>query len=101
MQICLDIYFLNYIFLRFCIESSAYPGDYSDKYLSNRLFLYLNICFDGNIQPAEKLRFRCPLWSAPVRSAGFFSSVPSRRCNIASGTDPATRPVTENFRNHR
>ncbi len=74
MQICLDIYFLNYIFLRFCIESSAYPGDYSDKYLSNRLFLYLNICFDGNIQPAEKLRFRCPLWSAPVRSAGFFSS---------------------------
>ena len=44
MQICLDIYFLNYIFLCFCIESSACPGDYSDKYLSNRLFLYLNIC---------------------------------------------------------
>ena len=43
MQICLDIYFLNYIFLCFCIESSACPGDYSDKYLSNRLFLYLNI----------------------------------------------------------
>lgn len=98
MQICLDIYFLNYIFLRFCIESSACPGDYSDKYLSNRLFLYLNICFDGNIQPAEKLRFRCPLWSAPVRSAGFFSSPDG--CNIAPGNDSATRPVTENFRNH-
>lgn len=54
MQICLDIYFLNYIFLRFCIESSAYPGDYSDKYLSNRLFLYLNICFDGNMSRPEK-----------------------------------------------
>ena len=57
MQICLDIYFLNYIFLCFCIESSACPDDYSDKYLSNRLFLYLNICFDGNIQPAESLGF--------------------------------------------
>lgn len=55
MQICLDIYFLNYIFLCFCIESSACPGDYSDKYLSNRLFLYLNICFNGNIQPTEIL----------------------------------------------
>lgn len=72
MQICLDIYFLNYIFLCFCIESSACPGDYSDKYLSNRLFLYLNICFDGNIQPAESLGFRCSPQSAPVRSAGFF-----------------------------
>ena len=99
MQICLDIYFLNYIFLRFCIESSACPGDYSDKYLSNRLFLYLNICFDGNIQPAEKLCFRCPLTTAPVRSAGFFSSPDG--CNIASGTDPATGAVKEGFRNFR
>lgn len=99
MQICLDIYFLNYIFLRFCIESSACPGDYSDKYLSNRLFLYLNICFDGNIQPAEKLRFRCPLTTAPVRSAGFFLSLDG--CNIASGTDPATGAVKEGFRNFR
>lgn len=63
MQICLDIYFLNYIFLCFCIESSACPGDYSDKYLSNRLFLYLNICFNGNIQPTEILQFRGPLQS--------------------------------------
>ena len=55
MQICLDIYFLNYIFLCFSIESSACPGDYSDKYLSNRLFLYLSICFNGNIQPTEIL----------------------------------------------
>lgn len=73
MQICLDIYFLNYIFLCFCIESSACPGDYSDKYLSNRLFLYLNICFNGNIQPTEILQFRGPLQS--VRRT-FFSCRP-------------------------
>ena len=97
MQICLDIYFLNYIFLCFCIESSACPGDYSDKYLSNRLFLYLNICFDGNIQPAESLRFWCPLTTAPVRSADFFS--PRNGCNIAPGTDPAMETVTEDFQN--
>ena len=56
-KISLDSSVLNYIFLCFCIESSACPGDYSDKYLSNRLSLHLNICFDGNIQPAESLRF--------------------------------------------
>ena len=97
MQICLDIYFLNYIFLCFCIESSACSGDYSDKYFSNRLFLYLNICFDGNIQLAESLRFRCPPLSAPVRSTDFFSA--PNDCNIASGNDPATEAVAEDFRN--
>ena len=97
MQICLDIYFLNYIFLCFCIESSACPGDYSDKYLSNRLFLYLNICFDGNIQPAESLRFWCPLTTAPVRSADFFSS--SDCCNIASGIALPSEAASGNSEN--
>ena len=97
MQICLDIYFLNYIFLCFCIESSACPGDYSDKYLSNRLFLYLNICFDGNIQPADSLGFRCSPQSAPVRSAGFFSS--SDGCNIASGTALPSEAASGNSEN--
>mgnify|MGYP007007774604 FL=1 len=31
--------------------------------MSNRLFLYLNICFNGNIQPTEILQFRGPLQS--------------------------------------
>ena len=43
------IYFLNYIFLRFCIESSACPGNDSDKYLANHLFPYPNISFSCNI----------------------------------------------------
>ena len=49
------------------------------------------------LSAVEMPRFRCPSTTAPIRSAGFFSS--SDGCNIASGTDPATRTVTEDFRN--
>ena len=49
------------------------------------------------IQPTEIPRFRCPLQSAPVRTEGLFWR--PHGCNIAPGTDPATRPVTEDFQN--
>ena len=42
-------------------------------------------------------RFRCPLTTAPVRTEGLFWR--PHGCNIAPGTDPATRPVTEDFQN--
>ena len=48
-KISLDSSVLNYIFLRFCIESSACPGNDSDKYLANHLFPYPNISFSCNI----------------------------------------------------
>ena len=49
------------------------------------------------IQPTEIPRFRCPLQTAPVRTEGLFWR--PHGCNIAPGTDPATRPVTEDFQN--
>ena len=49
------------------------------------------------IQPTEIPRFRCPLTTAPVRTEGLFWR--PHGCNIAPGTDPATRPVTEDFQN--
>ena len=50
-----------------------------------------------NIQQGKTLRFRCPLTTAPVRSAGFFF-VPDG-CNIAPGTAPVPEAVMEDFRN--
>ena len=49
------------------------------------------------IQPGEIPWFRCPLTTAPVRSAGFFF-VPDG-CNIAPGTAPVPEAVMEDFRN--
>ena len=49
------------------------------------------------IQPTEIPRFRCPLTTAPVRSAGFFF-VPDG-CNIAPGTAPPSKAVSGNSEN--
>ena len=49
------------------------------------------------IQPTEIPRFRCPLTTAPVRTEGLFWR--PHGCNIATGKDPATRTVTEDFQN--
>ena len=74
----------------FSISCSLYRDNERNKKID------LSCC---KIQPTEISRFRCPLTTAPVRSAGFFF-VPDG-CNIAPGTDPASGPVKEDFRNFR
>ena len=49
------------------------------------------------LSAVEMPRFRCPSTTAPVRSAGFFSSPDG--CNIAPGTAPVSEAATEDFRN--
>ena len=79
-------------FKPFKISFSVSCGLYRDNERNKKTDL--SCC---KIQPGEIPRFRCPLTTAPVRSAGFFF-VPDG-CNIAPGTDPAMETVTEDFQN--
>ena len=79
-------------FKPFKIPFSVSCGLYRDNERNKKTCL--SCC---KIQPTEIPRFRCPLTTAPVRSAGFF--FPRNGCNIAPGTDPAMETVTEDFQN--
>ena len=79
-------------FKPFKIPFSVSCGLYRDNERNKKTCL--SCC---KIQPTEIPRFRCPLTTAPVRSAGFF--FPRNGCNIAEGNDPAPEAATEDFRN--
>ena len=75
-------------FKPFKIPFSVSCGLYRDNERNKKTCL--SCC---KIQPTEIPRFRCPLTTAPVRSAGFFF-VPDG-CNIAPGTAPPSKAVAE------
>ena len=79
-------------FKPFKISFSVSCGLYRDNERNKKTCL--SCC---KIQPTEIPRFRCPLTTAPVRSAGFFF-VPDG-CNIAPGTAPPSKAVSGNSEN--
>ena len=85
--VCL-VYWVKPFKIPFSISCSLYRDNERNKKID------LSCC---KIQPTEIPRFRCPLTTAPVRSAGFFF-VPDG-CNIAPGTAPVPEAATEDFRN--
>ena len=85
--VCL-VYWVKPFKIPFSISCSLYRDNERNKKID------LSCC---KIQLGEIPRFRCPLQTAPVRTEGLFWR--PHGCNIAPGTDPATRPVTEDFQN--
>ena len=85
--VCL-VYWVKPFKIPFSISCSLYRDNERNKKID------LSCC---KIQLGEIPRFRCPLTTAPVRTEGLFWR--PHGCNIAPGTDPATRPVTEDFQN--